>query len=524
MARIPTYELDQVFDDNDLLLGTDGATSALTTKNFSLAGLAEYVIDKLIDPDATSFCIPVFRDPADTQGANATRITSSIIQQNTYPNGSNISVSGTLDAIKKIQVKGNGSIGGQLELNCEQNSHGVTIQSPPHSAGAAYTMILPDNMGVDGQQLTTNGVDTVYWAPSDDDNLNVEGDSGNTSVDLDSEELRIRTSSPHLSTVAGSPGGGDLTINFDPTGLVQGSGVANNLAYWSSSNSIKETTNITFSETNVAKLTLGDGLNTPGEIELLQYSPKITLGSGFTITHPLNGAATISEVGSDDLHIYSDNEVEIRSGLMGETFARFTKDGPIELYYDNVKTFETTSTGITVTGAQSSFTGQVTIPATPVANTDAASKAYVDSQALDLIQTDITITSAQLLSLDGGATIQLIPAPGANKIIAILNALIHLDYGTVTYNFAAAGLSDGVGLSYGTQQIQGDNGFFTNNLNSSSDTYFIGDPLGVSAGTNMTPNQPLNLISTSGVSVSQGNSPIKMSILYREISIPFTQA
>ena len=83
MARIPTYEIDQVFDDNDLLLGTDGATSALTTKNFSLAGLAEYVIDKLIDPDATSFCIPVFRDPADTQGANATRITSSIIQQNT---------------------------------------------------------------------------------------------------------------------------------------------------------------------------------------------------------------------------------------------------------------------------------------------------------------------------------------------------------------------------------------------------------------------------------------------------------
>jgi len=505
-----------------MLLGTDYNDNEFT-KNFTLSGIAEYVIDKLIDPDAVQSCVPVFRNISDTQGGNATRITSSIINQNVYPSGSNISISGTLDAIETVTVKGASGKSGALVLNCEQNTHGITIQGPPHSAAATYKMILPNDMGFNKAQLTTNGVDTVYWAVAEDDNLNIEGDTGNGSVDLDSEELVIKTASPHLSTVAS---GTDITIDFDPAGLLTGSGVANNLAYWSSSNSIKETTNITFSEAGVARLTLGDGLNTPGEIELLQYSPKITLGSGFTITHPLNGPATISEVGSDDLHIMSDNEVEIRSGIMGETFARFTKDGPIELYYDNVKTFETTSTGITVTGTQSSFTGQVTIPATPVANTDAASKAYVDSQAggLDLIQTEVTITSAQMLSLNGGATIQLIAAPGANKIIAILNALIHLDYGTVTYDFATAGLSDGVGLSYGTQQISGDNAFFTNNLNSTSDTYFIADPLGVSAGTNMTPNQPLNLISTSGVSVSQGNSPIKMSILYREISIPFTQA
>ena len=51
----------------------------------------------------------------------------------------------------------------------------------------------------------------------------------------------------------------------------------------------------------------------------------------------------------------------------------------VELYQNNVKKLETTSTGITVTGTQSSFSGQVTIPTTPVASTDAASKAYVDS-------------------------------------------------------------------------------------------------------------------------------------------------
>ena len=202
MARIPTYELDQVFDDNDLLLGTDGATSALTTKNFSLAGLAEYVIDKLIDPDATSFCIPVFRDPADTQGANATRITSSIIQQNTYPNGSNISISGTLDAIKKIQVKGNGSIAGQLELTCEQSSHGITIQSPSHSAGASYTMILPVDIGTTGSRLATDGIGQLYWSAPDDDNLSIEGDSGSATVDLDIQSLRINGTANEIITNA----------------------------------------------------------------------------------------------------------------------------------------------------------------------------------------------------------------------------------------------------------------------------------------------------------------------------------
>ena len=214
MARIPTYEIDQVFDDNDLLLGTDGATSALTTKNFSLAGLAEYVIDKLIDPDATSFCIPVFRDPADTQGANATRITSSIIQQNTYPNGSQISVSGSLNAIHKIQVRGNGSTAGQLELNCENNNHGVAIQAPPHSAGASYTMILPVDMGTAGKQLTTDGASQLYWADPEDDNLNIAADTNTGSIDLDTQTLTI-SGGTLITTTVDPDGGQNIIVGHD---------------------------------------------------------------------------------------------------------------------------------------------------------------------------------------------------------------------------------------------------------------------------------------------------------------------
>ena len=43
-----------------------------------------------------------------------------------------------------VVVKGNSTRGsGAIKLNCEANSHGVQIKSPPHSANATYTLTLP---------------------------------------------------------------------------------------------------------------------------------------------------------------------------------------------------------------------------------------------------------------------------------------------------------------------------------------------------------------------------------------------
>ena len=46
---------------------------------------------------------------------------------------------------------------GTLQLNCSQNSHGIKIKSPPHSASASYTLTMPNNDGDADQVLTTNG-------------------------------------------------------------------------------------------------------------------------------------------------------------------------------------------------------------------------------------------------------------------------------------------------------------------------------------------------------------------------------
>ena len=60
-----------------------------------------------------------------------------------------------------VVVKGNSTRGsGSIKLNCEANSHGVQIKSPPHSANATYTLTLPTALpSTTGQALTsdTNG-------------------------------------------------------------------------------------------------------------------------------------------------------------------------------------------------------------------------------------------------------------------------------------------------------------------------------------------------------------------------------
>lgn len=57
-----------------------------------------------------------------------------------------------------LTIKGDGSSAdGKLILNCSQNSHGVSIAGPAHSAGQSYNLVLPTSVGSNGQVLATNG-------------------------------------------------------------------------------------------------------------------------------------------------------------------------------------------------------------------------------------------------------------------------------------------------------------------------------------------------------------------------------
>ena len=62
-----------------------------------------------------------------------------------------------------VKFLGTGSTPGQFKLNCEANTHGITIKSPLHSAGATYTLTLPNDDGAANQALMTDGSGVLTW-------------------------------------------------------------------------------------------------------------------------------------------------------------------------------------------------------------------------------------------------------------------------------------------------------------------------------------------------------------------------
>ena len=56
-----------------------------------------------------------------------------------------------------------GSNDGQIQLNCSQNTHGVKIKAPPHSAGQSYTLTLPQSI-TNNYFLKTDGSGNLSFA------------------------------------------------------------------------------------------------------------------------------------------------------------------------------------------------------------------------------------------------------------------------------------------------------------------------------------------------------------------------
>lgn len=115
-----------------------------------------------------------------------------------------------------LEVKG-ATNSASIQLNCNVNTHGVKIQAPPHSAGANYTLVLPDDTGTNGQVLTTNGSGTLSFTT-------VSGGGGGTVTS-------VGMTVPSAFSIAGSPitnsgtlaltVGGAATEYIDGTGALQ---------------------------------------------------------------------------------------------------------------------------------------------------------------------------------------------------------------------------------------------------------------------------------------------------------------
>ena len=101
MAIIYTYPT--VFPEaTDILLGTEkNATLRNPTKNFLVSDLARYIINTF---NGTTLKIPLFFDTTDPiTGITYSELKDSIISQDAFPGGSQITVTGTLQATGAIK-------------------------------------------------------------------------------------------------------------------------------------------------------------------------------------------------------------------------------------------------------------------------------------------------------------------------------------------------------------------------------------------------------------------------------------
>ena len=157
-----------------------------------------------------------------------------------------------------VVFKGNSTRGaGQFKLNCEANSHGITIKGPPHSAGASYTLTLPNDDGSADQVLKTDGSGNLSWVAQTtaygdadvDTHLNTSGASSN--------QVLSWTGSDY-SWVTQSGGGGGLSdVVSDTTPQLGGNLDVNGNSIVSVSNG-----NIPITPDGTGKIVL-DGLSWP---------------------------------------------------------------------------------------------------------------------------------------------------------------------------------------------------------------------------------------------------------------------
>ena len=67
-------------------------------------------------------------------------------------------------SVPSLEAKGDGSSqDGYIQLNCSQNSHGIKLKAPPHSAGQSYTLTYPSAI-VNGGFMKTDASGNLSFA------------------------------------------------------------------------------------------------------------------------------------------------------------------------------------------------------------------------------------------------------------------------------------------------------------------------------------------------------------------------
>ena len=194
--------------------------------------------------------------------------------------------------------------------------------------------------------------------------------------------------------------------------------------------------------------TLRNDLNINGGDVSFADDSKAIFGDGDDLKIYHSGThSIIQDAGIGHLRIKS-SKVMIEGSASGDAFAILEDGAGVELYYDNVKKFETTVSGVTMAGEIEMAANKITGLAEPTEDEDAATKSYVDSQThTDGTVTSVAISGADGIDIDSGSPITTSGtiALGLSNIpnTSLANSSI-----TIT---AGSGLSGGGSAALGTE-------------------------------------------------------------------------
>ena len=130
----------------------------------------------------------------------------------------------------------------------------------------------------------------------------------------------------------------------------------------------------------------------------------------------------------------------------------------------------------------------------------------------------ITVSAADMLSLNGGGLINLVSAKSADEIIEPLSIIYYKDFQGTPYDF-----NQNIGLSISTKQGYGElvSGF----LNDIKPDVYIGVvqngrfPGGIFINTVVPKGGNIQIDADNSTTVTQGNSPLTFYIMYRAITV-----
>ncbi|ULF49760.1 hypothetical protein PSCSP1h_00026 [Prochlorococcus phage P-SCSP1h] len=250
-----------------------------------------------------------------------------------------------------LEVKGDGSSDGYLQLNCSQNSHGIKLKSPPHSAGQSYTLTFPSNI-VSGQFLTTDANGNLSWAAVVTDLVNDTSPQLGGNLDCNDKNILLNDSSGSannrirlgasqdfalfhngtINIIEAVSGDLHLRLNGSEEGIIVKQNGAVELYY---DNSKK------FHTSSVGATVTGNLFLSGGYINLNDnYSYGMGSGNRAQLYHSGNHQYLLNTVGNMYFQPKSSE-----NGIV------IIPDGAVELYHNNVKRLETTSGGVTVSGS-----------------------------------------------------------------------------------------------------------------------------------------------------------------------------